>query len=235
MGHVTDLHCHILYGVDDGSKSLEESLAMLKMEYENGVRTIILTPHHHKGRMDKSVDILKERFEIIKKENKYNIDLYLGSELFSDSSLVDELNDGLALTMNNTRYVLVEFYPSTPYKEIEAQFRSLLMSGYRPIIAHIERYDCFIKDPYLVEDLKDLGVKVQINATSLNNFSQKRFIKKLLKYELVDFIGSDAHNTTSRSPNMAKYIEYIRKKTSEEYFNDITNNNALKIIHGEDV
>lgn len=231
---IADVHCHIVYGVDDGSKSLEESLDMLKMEYESGVRTIILTPHHHKGRMDKPVDVLKERYETLKANNKYDIDLYLGSELFSESNLVDELNEGLALTMNNTKYVLVEFYPSTPYKEIEAQFRSLLMSGYKPIIAHIERYDCFLKDPYLVEDLSDLGIKIQINATSLNNFTAKRFIKKLLKYELVDLIGSDAHNTTSRSPNMSKYIEYIRKKTSEDYFDKITSINAIKMINGED-
>lgn len=231
---IVDVHCHILYGVDDGSKNLDMSLGMLKMEYESGIRTIILTPHHHKGRMDESVETLKERFEILKKENKYDIDLYLGSELFSESNLVDELNEGKALTINNTKYVLVEFYPSTPYKEIEAQFRSLLMSGYKPIIAHIERYDCFISDPYLVEDISDLGVKIQVNYSSLNNFTQKRFIKKLLKYELVDLIGSDAHDTTSRSPEVKKYIDYIKKKTSDEYFNKITSINALKVIHGEE-
>lgn len=231
---VFDIHSHVIYGVDDGSKDLDMSIAMLKMASDNGITSMILTPHHHKGRMDKDVDTLKMRFDDIVSNNPTSIKLYLGSELFSDSYLVDELNNGSALTINGTRYVLVEFYPNVSYKDIEAQFRALQMSGYRPIIAHIERYACFLNDPYLVEDLVNMGVKVQINASSLKDFKIKLFIKKLLKYELVDFVGSDAHNTTSRSPEIKKYIDYIEKKVSKQYANDILHDNAYRIIHGED-
>lgn len=227
-----DIHSHIVYGVDDGSKDLDTSISMLKMAKDNGITSMILTPHHHKGRMDADVSTLKSRFESVVLANPTDIKLYLGSELFADSHLVDELNEGLALTINNTHYVLVEFYPNTSYKDIERQFNDLLMNGYKPIIAHIERYACFLKDAYLVEDLKDLGVLVQINASSLKHLNTKLFINKLLKYELIDFIGSDAHNISDRNPCISKYIDYIRKKTSEEYFKEITYINALKILEG---
>lgn len=233
MENIVDVHCHILYGVDDGSKDLEMSLKMLDIANKQGIKTIILTPHYHKGRMDKSVDILKERFEIIKENNKTGIKLYLGSELFSDIDLVDELNNGQALTINNTKYVLVEFYPNTPYKEIENQFKDLLMNGYKPIIAHVERYTCFLKDPYLVEELSNLGVLIQINAGSLKHFNTKMFINKLLKYEMVDVVGSDAHNITDRSPEIASYIKYIERKVDKEYANRILRDNAIRILEGD--
>lgn len=240
MGFV-DIHCHVLPKVDDGSTSMEMSIEMLKMLYAEGVSVVVLTPHHRHGYANAPVEVLNRQFlaleELAAKEVP-GIQLVLGAEVHYASDMMDELFNGTALTINGTRYVLTEFLPNTSFREMEGTCRSLLMNGFKPIIAHAERYQCLVKDPVLVQDLVDMGSFIQVNTGSVigkDGFKIKLFCNKLLKYELIHVLGSDAHDLGKRKPEYKKCIEYISKKFGNEYASRISSKNPLKIINGKEI
>lgn len=231
-----DLHAHILPGVDDGAKDIAGTRQMLQMAYEEGIRMIVATPHHRRGYAYASVGVLREAYEKTcaeAAEISPQIKVCLGSELHKSHALIEELSCGTALSMAGTSYVLVEFLPTDSYGEIRTALQRLQMAGWRPVIAHAERYACLVRDIEKVEELTDLGCRVQINTgsvTGANGIAAKRFTKKLLKYGLVHFLGTDAHDMGSRAPQMKKCISYIEKKYGEDYANQIGRENALRLL-----
>lgn len=238
MQGIVDVHSHILPGVDDGSKNMDMTRQMLQMAWAEGIRTIIATPHHRRGYAHAPAEKLKEAYQAVRFEaEKIDPDfkIYLGSELFRSHSLESDLASGEALTMADTKYVLIEFLPSDGYREIYSALREMKMAGYRPIVAHAERYNCLVKEPALTEELVDMGCYIQVNASSVtgeNGFSAKRYIKKLLKYEMVHFLGTDAHDLERRSPMIQKSVAYIARKCGEDYARQISSENALKLLQG---
>lgn len=207
-----DIHTHILYGVDDGSENLETSKLLIEEEIKNNVDIVILTPHQNQE--SKNKDELINRFESFKKEfSDYNISFYLGSEIYYYSNMIDDLKDGKLLTINNSKYVLVEF--ST---EIETDITNIVydlkINGYIPIIAHIERY------PYLdlksYDEIKKNGGLIQINSKSFERKIYNKKLKYLLKKDLVDFISSDCHNA-KRNCDFEYAKKYITKKFKNKY------------------
>lgn len=125
-----DIHTHILYGVDDGAKDINDSMGLLDEEREQGVDQVILTPHYGPKFGHPDTEVLREKFEAIReKAHKYypEIQLYLGSELYYQQGTVSDLKQGKALTMNGTRYVLVELRHQMPIRIYIARFRILYM------------------------------------------------------------------------------------------------------------
>lgn len=241
MQGMIDLHSHILPNVDDGAKNMEMTREMLQTAWSEGIRAIIATPHHRRGYAHAPAEKLREVYRAVCLEaQKIHPDfrIYLGSEVFRSHEITDQLERGEALTMAGTNYVLTEFLPSTPYGEIEATLRRLQMSGYRPIIAHAERYACLVKEPELVEELSDMGYYIQVNTASVtgeNGYTTKRFVKKLMKYELVHFLGTDAHDMGSRRPAMQKCAAYIEKKFGTEYAEDVCWNHAMRMLQNQPI
>jgi len=229
-----DIHNHTLYGVDDGPKDIEKSISMLCEAKKNGIDRIILTPHYRHGMFPYSLERILKHFGQLKEEaEKLDMELYLGCEYHVNSSMVEYLNTGRCLGMAGSRYVLAEYSFDTEFSVICATCDDLLANGYLPIIAHIERYKCFLEDFKRVEDIRRKGVKVQINADSVlgqMGFGAKRFCKKLLKYELADFVASDAHDMEKRSNNLAKAYAYITKKYDEGYAKLLMDENPRRII-----
>lgn len=241
MGDFIDVHCHILPGVDDGSTDMEMTRQMLQTAWKDGIRCMIATPHYREGRMEATPAKLISSWEktaACAREIHRDFVIYLGSELYSTHALVSSIEKRRALTINGSRYVLVEFNPSKGYSEIETALRELQMSGYRPVLAHVERYKCLVKEPYRVEELTDMGIYIQVNASSVTGdmgFASKAFIKKLMKYELVHFVGTDAHNMGNRKPAMQKCVSYVAKKFGEDYARRISWSNALRMLNNEPV
>lgn len=241
MQGIVDIHSHILPGVDDGSKDMDMTREMLRIAWSEGIRTMIATPHHRRGYAMAPAEKLKEVYQAVCIEaQKINPDfkIYLGSELFRSHSLGERLQSGEALTMAGTKYILVEFLPSDPYRELYSALRRLQMIGYKPIVAHAERYQCLVKEPALTEELVEMGCYIQVNASSVvggNGFSAKRYIKKLLKYEMIHFLGTDTHDLENRSPVIQKSAAYIARKCSEEYARRLCSENALRILQGKSV
>ena len=210
-----DIHSHILYGVDDGSKDLSMSLAMLKEEMESGVTLVYLTPHQNKQTL--TGPLLKERYQSFLDEIKdkgIDIDIRLGSEIYYYPGLKQDLLSGKALTMDESKYVLVEFSTRTETNVSEIVYE-LVIAGFIPIIAHIERYPYLKKSDYF--DIKDAGALIQINASSFTHFSMRGTIKYLLKNDLVDYVATDAHDNSRRKVDFSFVHTYIKKKYPSLY------------------
>ena len=210
-----DIHTHIIPCVDDGSPSLEESMKMIHHEIDIGVDTIVCTPHHIHGKYEKSVEEIKEQFNLLVKEvekEKLPVTLLLGQEICYThrEDIIAMLKEGKLLTLNNTNRVLLEFSFTREPEDLLDIIYNFGVNGYEVIIAHVERYDWITYDK--VVDLRNEGALIQINSNSylgMTTWKEKRFTKKLLKHNLVDFVASDTHS--------------FRPSTLDKSFNKIKN------------
>ena len=233
MGYV-DVHCHVLPGVDDGSSNMEESLEMLKIAMENGISDVIVTPHYKHGRVGTPREVVGKMTEQIMKQAKLSgidVQLHPGTEIFYHSSLEERLESGWLSRMNDTDFILVEFSPMDPFRYVRNAMDELLSLGYRPILAHVERYQCTLGQIENVRLLHEMGCKIQVNAASIAGnlgFKVKHYAKKLLKEELIDYVGTDAHDAKVRKPEMKKCVEVIHKTCSPEYADEILFENAMR-------
>ncbi len=234
-----DIHSHIIPGVDDGARTMEESVDMLKVAYEQGVRTMYATPHFGSGKEKYDKGLLLEKYEVLKEEalgiGEEGIKLILGNELYYNHSSVEALQKGEAFTMGGTRYVLVEFAFGIGYSELYKGLQRLLNEGYRPILAHIERYYCLFRQTSEIMSLRELGVLFQINVASvIPRFSgEASFCRKLIKEGYIHFLGSDCHHIDWRPPVMSDGIEVLSKKTPDKYMDRLLYKNPCKFENNE--
>ncbi|HHQ2480334.1 TPA: tyrosine-protein phosphatase [Bacillus cereus] len=235
-----DIHSHVIPNVDDGPIELEESINLIKQAIEIGIQTIVATPHFHpykyprnrKERVLKSVEVLNAAIKSHSLDNLINI--IPGQEVYLYDGLIEGLDRGDILTINNNgRYLLIEFpmtfYPTYGYKLIER----LIARHITPIIAHPERHVFFREDPSLLKKYTDLGAIIQINSSSLQYKKNKkvyRFSRSILEWDCTRVIASDAHNIEFR-PFYAADI-YKNKKKNENFYN-YSQENARRIIQGE--
>lgn len=223
MNRLIDTHCHILPEVDDGAHNIEETRQMLQEAYEDGIRYIIATPHYHPRRGRKSPGYLRRQLKLVREEAAQISDelrIYLGTEIYFGQDIPERLREEKVLTMNRTRYVLVEFSPADPFEYICQGIQQIQLKGYEVILAHIERYQCMYKKPGYAEHLNRMGVKIQVNADSITGnggWKAKRLVRELLEDRLVFCVGTDAHNPKRRPPRMRKAAEYVEKKCGEDY------------------
>lgn len=235
-----DIHSHILPFMDDGARDEKMSLAMLRIAESEGITDIIVTPHyrqgHYKGERKDVEQALSKMREVMKEEG-IHINLYPGNEIYYRSELEEKLDSGALSTMNDTEYVLVEFSPMEDFMYIRSAVEELLSIGYTPIIAHVERIQCIEKKTEHARTLKRMGCELQVNASSIvgeAGFRSKHFTQKLLKEELVDYVGTDAHNVEKRPPKMKKCAEMLYRKYDREYVEAILCRNAAKRLLAED-
>lgn len=223
MERLIDTHCHILPEVDDGAQNIEETRQMLQEAYEDGIRYIIATPHHHPTRGRKPPGQLRRQLKLVREEAEKisgELRIYLGTEIYFGQDIPEKLREKKVLTMNRTRYVLVEFSPGDPFDYICQGIQQIQMEGYEVILAHIERYLCMYKDIENAEHLKHMGVRIQVNASSITGdggWKAKRLVRQLLDKRLVFCVGTDAHDPNRRPPRMKKAAEYVEKKCGEDY------------------
>lgn len=229
---VTDIHIHVVPGIDDGAVNQQMALAMLKIAAEQGVRKVFCTSHDW--------ETVEEREQYLQayhalqraaSESGIPIELFTGNEIYCDMttapSAIRRLNEKTIFPLNNTKYVLTEFDPWVDAVEMKEICGCFLQSGWYPVIAHAERY--FDITAGTIEDLVDAGCLVQVNAYSLQEESNETIREEariLLDNGMVHFIGSDAHRTTHRSPKISTGKEYIRENTTDEKYHKILSENA---------
>lgn len=234
----SDIHCHLLYGVDDGPEKLEDALAMLDAAYKDGVRSVCATPHFNfdffGDNTEKAQSIYRELCEIIK--DKYpDMSLYLGCEIFYHDECVELLKIGTCQTIADTKYVLVDFPSDVDFFIAINAVKKLVSSGYIPIIAHAERYKIFHSDHSKLMDMREFGAVISINATSvigLNTRKEMSCAKKIISLGLCDIIASDAHNTTDRPFCFTRCYEYLKKHHGKAVSELLTHVRAQKILDG---
>lgn len=193
FSNFTDYHSHILPGVDDGIKKLEDSISALKAYEEAGIRTVWLTPHIMED-IPNSVGVLKERFELLKNSYDGPVTLFLASENMMDTLFEERLSNGDLLPLSSNR-LLVETSYFNPPMDMYGIISDIKRRGYFPVIAHPERYLYMGDREYkrLAED----GVEFQLNLGSLFGAYGNQAKKKaevLLKRGYYNYAGTDLHS-----------------------------------------
>ena len=234
-----DIHCHILHGVDDGALTLQDSLKLIKHEIDNGVNSIIMTPHFNKNGeendMYKVIYNFEELKEIIMLE-KLNVKLYLGNEIFLKSDFYDVLEKNNFQTLAGSNYILVEFYELSSLKNVAEMCYAAVYLGYIPIIAHAERYYRLFDSLKMIEYVLNEGALLQINASSITNKKIKYHYKLahlLIKHKYVSFVASDIHNINLEQSCLIDAYKIIKRKCGICYADKIFYENQLKIINNE--
>lgn len=229
-----DIHCHILYDVDDGAEDVTISRKIIDQMTRIGVTDVITTPHFRRHMFPYPLDRIEEAFRVLQEyAASKQIRLYSGCEYHVDHDIFDNLACGRVHSLADTHYVLTEYSYSSDLDRILRYTQELLMRGWHPIIAHIERYEVFQRKPLLVEEVVDAGAQVQVNADAvlgMDGRQLKKVTKKLLSHGLVDYIASDAHDLDERSTHMGECFTYVRKKYGEDTARTLFEENARRII-----
>lgn len=232
---VIDIHSHILPGIDDGAKTEKEALAMAIDAVAQGITTVIATPHHKNGKYENNpenirlyVSVLNELF---KKEN-IPLQLLPGQETRLNGDMLEDLKNNDLLTLNDSKYLFVEF----PFSDLTRYSNQILfelqISGYIPIIVHPERNEVFIEHPSKLYEFVKQGVLTQVTAASVvGNFGRKvqKFSHQLIEANLTHFIASDAHNTMSRAFLLDDALQEVKKKYGSDYFHMFLENSQLLV------
>ena len=227
-----DIHSHILPGVDDGSKSVEESLALLRLEKAQGVDTVIATPHFY-ARYDSPERFLARRAEALASlraamEGQSDLpEVKIGAEVHYFPGISE--SDGVsALTIDGKRCILIEMPPSpwTPkmYRELEGLY---IRQNLLPIIAHVDRYIGPLRTHGIPQQLAELPVLVQANADFFLKRSTAAVAMRMLKAGQIHLLGSDCHNLTSRKPNLGEAVSRIQQKLGREALDRISVNEQV--------
>lgn len=239
MEQLIDIHSHILPGLDDGSGSMEETLEMLFQAEKEGIGIIIATPHYKPMRRsagrEKTVRVLEQVGEAAKKAG-LSIRLEAGNELYYSSETLEALKAGEVLTLAGSSYVLTEFSPEEDFDYIRNGIYSLLSGGFRPIVAHTERYRHVFTRRGRAEELVEMGACLQVNATSVTGrFGRNERVRsrELLKQGLVQFVATDAHDGSNRMPLMKECVSFIGKRYGQSYREEIFSHNPQSILTDE--
>lgn len=214
-----DIHSHILPGIDDGAKTLEYSLDVIREAVNNGVTDIIATPHYisetaYVSTRAQNAKLLKKLKSAVKSEN-IPVNLYLGNEIYIDSKLPDLLKAKKISTMADSKYLLVELPLNEEFPNYEEYFKDLIDRGYKVILAHPERYLIIQKDYEIVKNLREIGVLFQCNLGSLigrYGKNEQKLVKKLAKDKLIFTFASDIHHRRGD-----KYWQKTFKKLNKFY------------------
>lgn len=239
MNGFIDIHTHILPGVDDGAADMQQALRLVRMAWENGTTGLFLTPHYRSDYEHYSGGQLQVIFSQLQEQvasEMPEMKLYLGTEIRFDGSVPDDLQKGEILSMNGSRFVLLEFSRHALRAQILLGVSEILRYGYAPIIAHAERCETFRRFPELADEVRKLGAYIQINADSVmgtHGFAVKRFAHKLLKAQAVQFIATDAHDDENRTPLLRQCFLRVCKKYGQDYADRVFFENAREMIETE--
>ena len=235
---MTELHCHILPGIDDGAKDIECSLALLREEKKQGVESIVFTPHFNIDKISVE-DFVKARNNAYQKlsENeefkKMNFSTKLASEVYFSVSLDKANLDDLCF--GSSDYILIEFPFHFKPHGLTYMIDNVINRGYTPIIAHVERYDYVSKDPTILYDLVERGCLAHVNAEVLIRDSSKSSLPfKYIKWGFVHFLCTDCHSIDRRPPNLEQGYDILKKKMGSECV-DMMLENAQYIFKGQPI
>lgn len=230
-----DLHSHILPELDDGAQSLRESLAMARMAVDSGVTAMVATPHcvdDRTRRVYAGWQLLQEAL----RENGVSLELYPGMEIFGTPATAKLLREGKLFTLNGSRYPLIEFSFRSSGEEETWILRDVCESGFRPVVAHPERYVYIQREPQLLNEWIRMGCLLQVNRGSLlerfGGYAQE-LAMELVGRGFVSVIASDAHSSQVRTPWMEDVHRLVSEELSPQCAAALLQDNPQKILKDE--
>ncbi|WP_047983566.1 tyrosine-protein phosphatase [Ornithinibacillus californiensis] len=230
-----DIHSHILPGIDDGAKTMTDSLVMAQAAVKQGIHTIIATPHHQNGQyINEKQDIKLYVDQLNENLQEANIPLtvLVGQETRINGDMIEELQSGVIATLNNTKYVFVEFPSGEVPRYSEQMLFDIQVAGYTPIIVHPERNRQIAEHPSILFNFVQKGALTQVTAASLVGKFGKTIQKlshQLVDHNLTHFIASDAHNTTTRGFVMQEAYQILKQEHGNSAFYMFMENAQLLI------
>jgi len=231
---VIDIHHHCLPGVDDGRRGLKEAVDLCRLAAEDGIETIVATPHVLRGRwQNTSRAALEQKLAELQDAIGATPRLILGSEYFFAHDMNDALGNGGIVPLADSRYVLVELASHAVPPLLEQPLYQASLGGWTTVIAHPERNLVFQSKPELLASLVANGTKTQITAGSLlGDFGPeaRQCAWEWIEREMVHFVASDAHNTTKRPPRMSDAAAAIREIAGDDVAAALTRRNPAAVV-----
>lgn len=238
-----DLHSHILPGLDDGAKTLEESVEMARMARDDGVKTIVATPHLFRG--GKAVEKLNgvgDRIDELRRAleaNKIGVEVLPGAEVHISHNLIGAIrNNRKSLVINGTSYMFVEFPPDHIYPGVKNLFFDLMSEGVQPIIAHPERNSVFAQNSGLLFDLIGMGALAQANSGSFTGLYGRQaadVVVRFLEWNLIHFVASDSHGPKSIPPGLSKAVARAESIVGKERANALVEDNPQAVLEDREI
>ncbi|MDQ0154201.1 tyrosine-protein phosphatase [Robertmurraya andreesenii] len=236
-----DIHSHILSGIDDGAKELDDSLDLARMAVQEGIHTIIATPHHKNGRYENAKPVIlqrvKELNQVLEQEN-IPLTVLPGQEPRIYGDIIPDYENGEILTLNDgDQYLFIELPSNHVPRYTEQLLFDIQMKGLTPIIVHPERNQELMEQPDTLYQLVKKGALTQITAASVAGFfgkNIKKFSLQLIDANLTHFVSSDAHNISSRSFKMVEALDVIEKKYGVDMIY-LFKENADLLVQGKNV
>ena len=238
-----DLHCHILPGLDDGASSLDESMEMAKAALQDGITAVVATPHLFRGGF--STDDLgviegkrRELNDALARSN-VAVEIKSGAEVHISHNLISEIRaHRQSLALNGSGYMFIEFPSGHIYSGAKNLIFDLMSEGVIPIIAHPERNAVFACDPGLLYDLVQMGALAQGNGGSLTGLYGReagQAITHFLRWNLIHFLASDAHNSTSMAPRLAEACKSAETAVGKEGARCLVQDNPLAVLEDREI
>lgn len=240
---MTDLHTHILPGLDDGAETMEEALEMAELAAEGGTGLLVATPHSNQKNQfenyhtDELKQIYREFCDALKQQ-KIPVKVNLGMEIFASEDMAEKIEEGVLIGLNQTSVYLIEFPFHADPNWIGERLEEVLDIGRIPLIAHPERYYCVQDQPLFVYEWLRLGCMTQINKGSLLGRFGRRVFRSadmLLEYDLVSCVASDAHSAYRRTTYMEDVREYLEERCGPERASRLLLENPGRILAGRDI
>lgn len=219
---VTDMHSHLVPGVDDGAQILEDSIELISGLRELGYQNLITTPHTLGEYYPNTKESLKNAYETIIPSLIKGINLSLSSEYYLDEQFQKQLKDNTLLPLPGNR-LLIEFSQVVRPQNLESAIFDISLQGYLPVLAHPERYLFLHKDFDYYKKIKEMGVELQVNALSLTSHYGKginQVAEKLIEKDMIDFIGTDIHHV--------KHLAILKRVPFKKHFVRLVESGLLK-------
>jgi protein-tyrosine phosphatase len=238
-----DLHCHILPGLDDGARTLEEALEMARVAERDGITTIVATPHFFRGdAFAGDVASIEEKRRVLTEalgKSEIQVEVKPGAEVYISHNLIDEIKKGKgSLVINESSYMFVEFPSDHIFPGVKNLFFNLMSEGITPIITHPERNSAFKENPGLLFDLVEAGALAQANSGSflgLYGGKSQEFVLRLLEWNLVYFIASDGHSPHSIPPKLSEAVREAEALIGKERASALVNENPQAVLEDKEI
>lgn len=228
-GKLSDIHQHVLWGVDDGPHQEQAMLDMLEQNAQEGVSLVFATSHSDPQLHPLDLTLYRKRLKEANaycKQKQLNLRVVPGCEIFYRPSIADLLPEGKLLPLGDSRFVLVEFGENVTIQQLQDAADKLYRGGYSPIFAHVERYRCLKRSPKKAIQLReDYGITFQMNCHTITHphgFMEQLFVYRMLKAHAIDVMATDAHDTVHRPVCMQAAYQAVANLCSERYARELT-------------